>query len=304
VENVHVMIRLSMQHFSMIEMIARTGSVSRAAGRLGLSQSALSHRIAEAERRLNARLFHRSRQRITLTSAGQRLLDAANTILREVQRAEGDIAKLSRGVESVLRLGVANDMSLHWTPVLFERLQRRRPDIEVEVIGHLDGHAVDALRNNTVDIAIDAGPVDDLAVESRKLRRDQLVAVLSKRHVKARKRALDPSDFATETYIAHHTTPEKSREYEQLFSRYDLLPKRVVRAGRTEALVELIRANHGLSIMPKLTIEPYLRLPGLVTRRIGAKGLFLDWHVATRKSDARDESLRFAIGLIAQVFAE
>lgn len=292
------MIRLDFRHLEMIEAIVRAGSVSAAAERMGVSQSALSHRIREAERRLNTRLFFRENRRLVLTSAGKRIRQAAETVLKEMGRAEREVERLSGKVRHVVRLGAVSYTPLHWLPELYDRLDAEQADINLEVVADPVLDPAEALKDNLYDIAVASGPISARDVKSSLLRRDEMVALLVRGHDLADRRCLRPEDFSSITYIACHTLPERGREYELLFRRHDILPARVIQAGTVEALVELVRYGKGLTIMPRWTTEAHMRLPGLVTIPLGPETMTIDWNVLTRRTDAIGNPTRRVAGLI------
>src|SRR3954462_9479459 len=98
---------LELRHLEMLVVLAETGSVTQTSQRLRITQSAVTHRITEAQRRLGVRLVKKVGRRVLLTPAAQRLQDVAARCLEEVARAEQDIvAQFGRSVE-VVRFGQA-----------------------------------------------------------------------------------------------------------------------------------------------------------------------------------------------------
>ena len=86
---------LEIRPLSLVNEIAATGSVTRAAEKLHLTQSALSHQLRDIESRLGLQLFLRLGKRMVLTPPGERVLGAASRVLDEISRAEDDL-RLSR----------------------------------------------------------------------------------------------------------------------------------------------------------------------------------------------------------------
>jgi DNA-binding transcriptional LysR family regulator len=76
--------------------LARVCSFTLAARELSLTQSAISHAIKSLEQDLDCRLFDRLGRRVTLTPAGQHLLDHAHKIIAEMQSARDDLAAMGK----------------------------------------------------------------------------------------------------------------------------------------------------------------------------------------------------------------
>ncbi len=95
---------LEVRHLALIKAIAETGSVTKAAGDLHLTQSALSHQLRTLEERLGLQLFLRLGKRMTITPAGERIVASSQRILEELERAEDDLRVMALDGKGVLRL--------------------------------------------------------------------------------------------------------------------------------------------------------------------------------------------------------
>ena len=86
---------LEIRHLKMVAAIAKEKAVTRAALRLNISQSALSHQLREIEDRLQVPLFLRLKKRMILTEAGERLLTCSSVVMKELQHAEEVIRRIA-----------------------------------------------------------------------------------------------------------------------------------------------------------------------------------------------------------------
>jgi DNA-binding transcriptional LysR family regulator len=114
--------------------VARESSFTRAAAKLGVSQSTLSHTIRELETRLGIRLLTRTTRSVSPTAAGERLLDTVGPRLEEVEaelRSLGDLRSRPSGTIRITSTDYATDTIL-WPKIM--PLLRRFPDIKVEII--------------------------------------------------------------------------------------------------------------------------------------------------------------------------
>src|SRR5687767_1088294 len=121
---------LETRELRMLVAIADEGTVTRAAGRLNISQPALSHGLRALERRVGVALFARHARGLVATEAGERLLRTARSVLREIERARADIVGGSMGRGELLRLSTECYTAYHWLPPVFEEFRERCPGVE------------------------------------------------------------------------------------------------------------------------------------------------------------------------------
>jgi DNA-binding transcriptional LysR family regulator len=96
--------------------VARERGFSRAASRLGRTQSAVSQAVARLEADLGVRLFARSRRSTTLTPAGRALEEHAQRVLDEMDRARAALQALSELREGSLTVGTSDTLACHVLP--------------------------------------------------------------------------------------------------------------------------------------------------------------------------------------------
>src|SRR5688572_14551999 len=85
------MLQLDLRHLRLVAAMAESGGQTRAARRLNVTQSALSHQLRDLESRVCAPLFIRASRRMILTPVGERILASARRVLHEVETLERDL---------------------------------------------------------------------------------------------------------------------------------------------------------------------------------------------------------------------
>jgi LysR family transcriptional regulator for metE and metH len=284
-------IKLSVRQLQMIRALEVAGSVSAAAVALQVSQSALSHRIREAERLLGTALYSRQHKKLRATPAGLRVQFAARNVLAELERTEQDVAHMSGGVTARVRLGLEAYASHHWLPDLYQQLAIQHPHIGLEIAADVGLSPEAALRQQTIDIALVSGSTPATEFNSLHLGSDPLLAMMACEHPLVQEDYLLPAMFADYPYVAYHTNPEQGREYDLVFKRHHLLPSKVISAGVTEAVLALVSASHGMTILPAWTALAQAQKYNLVTRPIGIDGLSINWYLAGLHQGANQEAM-------------
>ncbi|WP_343630742.1 LysR family transcriptional regulator [Roseateles sp.] len=157
-------------------------NLTRAAEKVFTSVPAVSAQIKALEEELGVQLFERSSRGMSLTPAGERLVDEARRTMDAAQRLRQAAAQIRGEVEGVLRMGTVTDpLSLRLGEVLV-KLAERHPGIKLQLMQRLSLHSVQALRRGDVDCAYvlyDGETADDLVV--RRLRRMELAVAVPKR---------------------------------------------------------------------------------------------------------------------------
>src|SRR6201997_1372200 len=114
--------------------IAEFGSNTRASAHLQIAQPALTRHVQRLEDELDAPLFTRANRGVRLTEAGQKLLDSAQRILRDIERAGDEIRAHKAHPSGKIILGVTPTLCPVVVPELFGRMRRQYPMIELKVV--------------------------------------------------------------------------------------------------------------------------------------------------------------------------
>ena len=185
------------QELTVFVRAAESGSFSRAAHELGLSQPSVSRIMSELEARLGVKLLLRTTRRITVTDAGALFLDRAREILAEIEDAE-DAARGLDSLRGIIRLAMP---VVYGTRKIIPRLPKflaAHPLLRVEM-------AVSDERQDLVaegsDVAIRLGELSDSVFGARKLETLERMLVASPAYLRARGTPKTPADLASHDCI-------------------------------------------------------------------------------------------------------
>jgi LysR family transcriptional regulator for metE and metH len=284
--------RLELRHLSLVVALEQTGSVTRAAELLGITQPALSRQIREAERRLGTTLYSREKKRLRPTLAGECLLEHAKRLLGDLARAEMDTIQLPAGPRQMVRLGAGAYSSYRWLPGFLEALRTRAPEIDITVASDTARLPQEAVLQDELDLALAAGPVEARGLGTIHLFDDELVAILPPDHPLAGRAALEAEDFAPETYITHGPTYQKGHETDRVLRPAKVWPKRLIKVELTEAIVDLVAAGLGVSVLSRWAVASAARAGRIATARVTAEGLPIAWQACLRRADGEQAPAR------------
>jgi len=134
--------------------IAELGSITRAAGHLHVAQPALTRHVQRLEEELNVALFTRANRGVRLTEAGQKLLDGAARILRDIERTGDEIRAHDAHPSGKIILGITPTLCPVLVPKLFARMRRDYPMIELKVMHAGMVRLEEFIIDGRVDIAL------------------------------------------------------------------------------------------------------------------------------------------------------
>jgi LysR family transcriptional regulator, nitrogen assimilation regulatory protein len=134
--------------------IAELGSITRAAAHLQIAQPALTRHVQRLEDELDAALFTRANRGVRLTEAGQKLLDSAQRILRDVERAGDEIRAHKEHPSGKIILGVTPPLCPVVVPELFARMREDYPLIELKVVHAGTARLEEFIVAGLVDLAL------------------------------------------------------------------------------------------------------------------------------------------------------
>jgi LysR family transcriptional regulator for metE and metH len=274
---------LEVRHLRLVSEVAALGSVTRAAERLHLTQSAISHQLRDIESRLGTALFYRLGKRMVATPAGERVLRSAGAVLDNLRRAEEDIKQIAREGSGVLRLCTQCNTGYHWLPPLLKTFNSRYPRVEVQIAVEATTRPAEALLEGKLDLAVMTHEVDDRRIHIRPLFRDELVLVVNPEHRLASRRHVPVSELASEHLLIYSSSRHDSYAFRRVLDPAGVEPARVSHLMLTEAILEMVKANLGVTIIAKWSVLPAIESGAVRAVSLGPKGVFRQWTAATLK---------------------
>lgn len=289
---------LELRHLRLIRAVAQEGSVTKAAHRLHLTQSALSHQLKDAEAEFGTLFFTRLNKRMILTTAGERMLKSAHLVLDEMRRVEEEIRQLTLNREGVLRISTECYTCYHWLPPLLKIFNAAHPRVDVRIMVEATHDPHRALLNGEIDLALVSSPIRNGKLSYKPLFQDELAVIVSNDHPLASRPFVRAEDFTPEHLIIY-SAPEGNLAFQQVLVPAGVTPRKVSNVQLTEAIVEMVKAGVGIGILARWAVAPQIAAGTLRALPLTGKGLHRRWCVATLKSSSAVPYLSEFVRLLA-----
>jgi DNA-binding transcriptional LysR family regulator len=254
--------RLTLRQLEIFIAVVQTGSASRAAERLSLSQSATSTAIAELEKAYSQALFDRVGKSLRLNDTGQWLLSRATEILDRAQELEDKLS--TRSAMGPLRLGASLTIGNYLATLFVARFLQSHPESRVQLAVHNSNDIVNAVARFELDLGLMEGEIQHPDVIAEHWLRDELVVFCAPDNPLAQRRNLSRADVLRQDWILREPGSGTRSTVEQAFGE-DRGKLRVrLELEHTEAIKRAVEAGLGLGCISRLALRDAFRRGSLV----------------------------------------
>ena len=151
--------------YKVFRQVGKSGSFSKAAEELYMTQPAVSQSIMQLEGELNIRLFNRTRKGVTFTAEGRSLFDYVNSAITLIEAGEEKILEFKNLSAGELKIGVGDTISKHYLIPFLEKFHNKYPNIKLKIINSTTTELCSYIKSGEIDIAICNFPIDDDSLE-------------------------------------------------------------------------------------------------------------------------------------------
>ncbi len=276
---------LEFRHLRTIKAIHEAGGLARAAARLNITQSALSHQVKGLEDQAGVELFVRRSKPLRLSAAGQRLLRLAERILPEVEALEADFAGLRSGRSGRMHIAIECHACFEWLFPVLEGFRRSWPDVDVDIRPGLAFEALPALMREDVDLVVSSDPEELPGVTFEPLFDYEAVFVAASTHPLAKREWIEAEDFRDQTLITYPVERPRLDVFSQLLIPARVEPLAVRQAELTAVILLLVASQRGVSVLPDWVVREVRTSTDYVTRSLTKEGVHRRLYAAVREAD-------------------
>lgn len=232
-------------------MVVQQSSFSEAAKKLHLSQPSLSKAIKNLELEVGFQLLERTTKRVQLTESGSVIYERALQILNEADILQQEIKEVKWTGSGSVQIGMIESVK-NWLPSILHGYQQEFPSMHVKLIEVLSRADVErALRQYTVHVCLTNQFIEATDIVTTPLYQEHLAVIMHPKHRLANKESITLADLEDETFIVTSVGLQTRKDIFSAFAEENVRMNMRYEVERFETIVELVRENIGISIIPQ-----------------------------------------------------
>lgn len=276
---------LSLRKLGYFVALAEELHFGRAATRLHIAQPALSQQIRQLEADLDTRLFDRTTRRVSITPAGEILLEQTRRLLVTADGLGRAARELREGARGVLRLGFVDSTAYELVPRFLKRYRAWRPNVDFELHSMSSDRQAEALRDGRIDLGIGRTAGAALGLDSVVIGSEPLVLAIDSDHHLAGVDDVGLARLTGEIFIGFDraVSPTLHTELRLLMAQAQVSYEPAMEATEYTTILGLVAAGAGIALVPS-SVQTF-RPPGLEFVSIADPGALVQLVVLSRPDE-------------------
>ncbi|MDE2060046.1 MAG: LysR family transcriptional regulator [candidate division NC10 bacterium] len=270
--------------------IVESGSFSKAADAMYLTQPTVSGHIKKLEKDAGVRLLDRLGHRVTPTKGGNLLYRYAKRILTLRQEAQQALDEFKGGLKGELILGASSIPGGYLLPPLIGPLRARYPDISIVLKVSYSKEIIEAVIDGAYEVGAVGAQFDDGRLEYRRFAEDEMVLVVPPTHPWVSRRSVKAKELLSQPFLIRERGSGTRKIMEQALERRNLSIgafKVIGELGSNEAIRQAVKAGGGIAIISKLAVASDINCRELHAIPITGLKLIRPFYLITHRHRSR-----------------
>lgn len=284
-------------HLAIIREVEQQGSLTAAAEKLFLTQSALSHSMKKLEQQLGTDIWLREGRSLRLTQAGQYLLAVANRLLPQLALAEERLRQFAQGERGTLRIGMECHPCYQWLLKVVSPYLAAWPDVDVDVKQKFQFGGIGALFGYEIDMLVTPDPLYKPGLLFQPVFDYEQVLVVNKQHALASLEYVLPEQLTQETLITYPVEIDRLDIYNQFLQPAGISPQVHKPIETTDIMLQMVASGRGVAALPRWLVEESQSRFEVVPVKLGKQGIAKQIYLGIRESDAHTDYVQAFIEL-------
>jgi len=270
---------MKLDHLKAFHRVALTGSFTKAASSLHLSQSAVSQQIQLLEHSLGITLFDRQRKNVQLTNEGEALLSYTDRLFNLYEEILTHFASQQSLEHGKIAIGSSNVIGTYYLPKIISLYNNQYPGIEIDLRLGNSNYVLGKILEGAVDIGIAGKTRNHPKLSEHFIHSERLLPVSSPEHDLVKEQSVGVNELAKMPFISREKGTLTRLIVEKWFKENlgKNYPKIAIELENVEAAKQIVQQGYGYTIIPESTVEREIKT-GLL-KQINVQNLDLYIHI-------------------------
>ncbi|MDE2423414.1 MAG: LysR family transcriptional regulator [Betaproteobacteria bacterium] len=291
------MSQLERIHLEILCAVDQHGSLTAAAKKLYLTQSALSHTIRKLEEQLGVSLWHREGRKLRPTQAGEYLLSVANRLLPQIEYSENRLKEFAEGKRGTLRIGMECHPCYQWLLKIVSPYLKTWPNVDVDVRQKFQFGGIGALFNHEIDILVTPDPLFKKGLNFLPVFDYEQVLVVGSGHPLIGRPYVLPEQLANETLITYPVSIERLDIFNLFLTPAGVIPKSHKLIETTDIILQMVSSGRGVTSLPRWLVEEQREKFNIYPIKLGHDGIAKQIHLGFRSMDIEIDYIKNFVDL-------
>ncbi|WP_062197710.1 LysR family transcriptional regulator [Massilibacterium senegalense] len=239
---------MQVSEYKILQVLAEEMNMRKAAERLYISQPALSQRLQTIERQWGMTIFIRSQKGLTLTPAGEKIIDYVNETLKQKERVKDEIMSMHSEVHGTLKLAVASIIGQYWLPQVLKEYVHRYPHVKISLVTGWSSEMLRHLHDDHFHLGMIRGN-PEWKGKKEHLFSDSLYLVDTEIT------SVDQLQSTTKPFIMFRSDSTYFQEIQKWWrEQFATKPKRTIVVDQIETCKQMAYHGIGYAILPSITL--------------------------------------------------
>lgn len=283
------MMKYTLRQLDVFLETARYGTISRAAGKLNITQSAASSALKELEKHCDIQLFDRIGKRLVLNDLGRAIRPKAESLVAQAKELEKDL--LQKTDVGLLNVGATMTIGNYLAVGILTRYKAAHCNAEVTLEVANTHRIAEMVANFELDVGMIEGGLNHPDLTMIPWIGDEIKIICSPLHPYAQKAELTDEDLLSADWILRETGSATRQAFDNAMT--DLLPKlnAPLELQHTEAIKRAVESGIGLGCLSSLALKEAFARGKLIDLPVKNRKMARQFYIVLHKDKFRSRAI-------------
>ncbi|OAS18152.1 LysR family transcriptional regulator [Paenibacillus oryzisoli] len=240
------------QQLEYFHTLAQVQHYTLAAGKLSLSQPALSRSIAKLEQELGIPLFDKQGRGVVLNAYGRMFQARISRILHEMTEAKREIFELENPEYGQISLAFLKSLGIRYVPYFVRSFLDRYPQVDFQLFQNSTQSMLEQLEYGSLDFCLSSMTETSSRIEWKQLWTEEMFIFVPNRHPLAHKQSITLRELSAEKFVVLKKGYSSRTVFDRLFSQLELSPIIAFEGEEASSIIGFVEAHLGITLLPQI----------------------------------------------------